>query len=100
MEENEKTNQNVPSGNPSKSEDISKTPDTFMDRLKREKSELDYKRDKLNDFQNTSTFNSLPAVQQSLLNVQAHAMTTYSQCLLERLTWLSSEEEHKVPNKD
>ena len=61
---------------------------TFKERLLTEKQELDEKRSKLEAFQNSEAFAKIDPLQMSLLNIQSQAMTTYSQCLLERITWL------------
>ena len=60
----------------------------FKERLATEKTELDEKRSKLEVFQNSEAFKSIAPEQMSLLNIQAQAMATYSQCLLERIAWL------------
>ena len=64
---------------------------TFKERLFEEKTELDDKRAKLDAFQNSEAFTKIEPVQMSLLNIQAQAMSTYSQCLLERIAWLEKE---------
>ena len=64
---------------------------TFKDRLLTEKAELDEKRSKLESFQTSDKFKDIDPVQMSLLNIQSQAMTTYSQCLLERIAWLEKE---------
>ncbi len=56
-----------------------------MDKLVSEKTELDNKISKLGD-----GFKSADPVQNSLINIQLHAMTTYGQCLTERIAWLES----------
>lgn len=63
----------------------------FKDRLLTEKSELDEKRTKLEAFQNSEAFQKIEPFQMTLLNIQAQAMATYSQCLLERIAWLKEE---------
>jgi len=60
----------------------------FKTRLVEEKAQLDERLEKLQAFQNSDGFQSISAVQQTLLNVQANAMATYSQILLERIAWL------------
>ena len=62
--------------------------DNFIERLLNEQSELNERLEKLQAFQATEDFLKLEAVQQSLLNVQANAMATYSQVLAERISWL------------
>ena len=64
---------------------------TFKERLLTEKAELDEKRSKLEAFQTSEAFQKIEPVQMTLLNIQAQAMLTYSQCLLERLAWLKEE---------
>lgn len=64
---------------------------TLKERLLTEKAELDEKRSKLEAFQNSEAFQKIEPVQMTLLNIQAQAMLTYSQCLLERLAWLKEE---------
>lgn len=61
---------------------------TFKDRLSDEKAQLDDRLSKLDAFQKSDAFNGIDPVQMTLLNIQAQAMATYSQCLLERLAWL------------
>ncbi len=61
---------------------------TFKDRLLEEKSQLDERRAKLEVFQGSEAFKGIEPVQMTLLNIQAQAMATYSQCLTERLAWL------------
>ena len=61
----------------------------FIDRLIDEKQQLDVKIEKLTQFIQSENFKSIEMVQQSLLQVQLLSMETYSQCLTERLVWLS-----------
>jgi transcription termination factor NusB len=61
----------------------------FINRLIDEKQQLDEKIEKLNSFIRSENFKSIEMVQQSLLQVQLLSMETYSQCLTERLMWLS-----------
>lgn len=61
---------------------------TFKERLTVEKAELDDKLGKLKAFMESDKFNGIDTVQKSLLQVQAHAMLTYSQILFERIMWL------------
>lgn len=63
----------------------------FRSRLLDEKQQLDEKRSKLEVFQNSDAFKKINAIQMTLLNIQAQAMATYSQCLLERIAWLENE---------
>ena len=60
----------------------------FKSRLTDEKQQLDEKRAKLEAFQNSEAFAKIDPFQMTLLNIQSQAMATYSQCLLERITWL------------
>lgn len=60
----------------------------FKTRLLDEKQQLDEKREKLQAYLGSDKFMQIDAVQQRLLNIQIHAMNTYSQCLLERITAL------------
>jgi hypothetical protein len=71
-------------------EDQKNTPTqpTFKERLINEKTELDEKRKKLEDFIKTEAFQKIHPAQMSLLNIQASAMLTYSQVLSERIIWL------------
>jgi hypothetical protein len=69
---------------------------TFKERLLTEKVELDEKRSKLETFQNSEAFQKIEPIQRTLLNIQVQSMATYSQCLLERISWLK-EEETKLP---
>ena len=61
---------------------------TFKDRLLEEKAQLDDRRARLETFQQSEAFQGIEPMQMTLLNIQAQAMATYSQCLLERLAWL------------
>ncbi len=79
-------------------EDPIKTPMTFLDRLNREKSELDEKLDKLKLFMESDNFNKIDAVQKSLLQIQVHSMLMYSQILFERLQWLSTPKTEEEAN--
>lgn len=69
----------------------------FKDRLLTEKAELDEKREKLEAFQTSEAFQKITPVQMSLLNIQAQAMSTYSQCLTERIAWLDNPEQTEIP---
>lgn len=60
----------------------------FKSRLIEEKAQLDERLEKLQAFQSSDAFQSIAAIQQTLLNIQANAMATYSQTLLERIAWL------------
>ena len=65
---------------------------TFAERLKTEHVELNDKIAKLKSFMESDNFHGIPTVQKSLLEVQAHAMLTYSQILFERIMWLEASE--------
>lgn len=69
-------------------ENIQKKMKTFKERLIDEKLQLDEKIEKLESFTLSDNFSKIDAVQMSLLNIQLFAMKTYSQILVERLTWL------------
>jgi len=60
----------------------------FKTRLLDERTELNDKIDKLTLFQTGPIFSTIDARQQALLNVQVHAMLTYSQVLDERIKLL------------
>lgn len=60
----------------------------FKTRLVEEKAQLDERLGKLQAFQESEAFQTISSVQQTLLNIQANAMATYSQILLERIAWL------------
>lgn len=60
----------------------------FKSRLTEEKAQLDERLEKLQAFQTSDAFQNVSPVQQTLLNIQANAMATYSQVLLERIAWL------------
>lgn len=66
----------------------------FKERLANERTELNEKISKLQETITTDKFHSIEPIQQSLLLIQFTAMKTYSQCLLERMTWL----EKTIPN--
>lgn len=61
----------------------------FKSRLIEEKAQLDERLEKLEVFLNSDGFQNIAAVQQTLLNIQVNAMSTYSQVLLERIAWLA-----------
>lgn len=63
----------------------------FKTRLGEEKEELDNRREKLHNFMHSKAFREIDPIQMTLLNIQKQAMDTYSQCLLERIVWLSKE---------
>lgn len=63
---------------------------TFLERLKVEKAELDEKIEKLTAFSNSDKFKDIDSKQQSLLNIQLKIMESYSQILLERLILLNT----------
>lgn len=58
---------------------------SFIERLLAEETELNEKKAKLELFVNTDAFKNIDKVQQSLLKVQLAAMSTYSECLNQRL---------------
>lgn len=60
----------------------------FKSRLIEEKAQLDERLEKLKEFQASDAFQGISHIQQTLLNIQANAMATYSQTLLERIAWL------------
>lgn len=60
----------------------------FKDRLLTEKKEVDEKREKLDAFLGSQPFSKIDPRQQSLLNIQSHVMTAYSQVLTERIALL------------
>lgn len=66
--------------------------DNFIERVIQEKSELDEKKAKLKAFKNSDKFNGINAIQRSLLTIQLQAMSVYSECLDQRLIWLSQQE--------
>ena len=53
-----------------------------------EKNQLDDRLMKLEAFQSSDKFSDIEPVQMTLLNIQAQATATYSQCRSERLAWL------------
>lgn len=61
---------------------------TFKERLVEEKTQLDEKIEKLEVFISSENFQNIEGVQMSLLNAQLSAMKTYSQIMLERISWL------------
>lgn len=61
---------------------------TFKERLVEEKTQLDEKIEKLEAFISSENFQNIEGVQMSLLNAQLFAMKTYSQIMLERISWL------------
>ena len=72
----------------------------FKTRLAAEKAELDERLGKLVDFQQSEAFQNIDPLQMSLLNIQAFAMTTYSQCLTERIAWLDKEAANAVDKQE
>lgn len=62
--------------------------DDFKQRLEAEQKELQGKLQKLNGFIGSDAFKNIDEVQKTLLNVQARAMETYNQILLERIVRL------------
>lgn len=57
-------------------------------KLEQEKRELDEKLERLDNFLKSDEANQIEDVQRAILHVQAAAMNTYSQCLLERIARL------------
>jgi hypothetical protein len=62
--------------------------DDFKIRLEAEQKELQDKLQKLTGFLGSEKFKTVDDVQKTLLNVQARAMETYNQVLLERIVRL------------
>jgi len=62
--------------------------DDFKLRLEAEQTELQDKLQKLTRFLGSERFKEIDDVQKTLLNVQARAMETYNQVLLERIVRL------------
>lgn len=69
-------------------------------RLSAEKAELDERLGKLIDFQQSEGFQKIEPFQMTLLNIQAFAMSTYSQCLTERIAWLDKEAANAVDKQE
>ena len=63
---------------------------SFIDRLLEEKAVLDQKIEKLSTFLVSEKAQEIDSIQLTLLNIQQHAMLTYSQCLLERINLLQA----------
>lgn len=63
---------------------------SFIDRLLEEKAGLDQKIEKLSTFLVSEKAQEIDSIQLTLLNIQQHAMLTYSQCLLERINLLQA----------
>lgn len=61
---------------------------SFKERLIEEKKNLDINIGKLSAFKISINWDTIPPIQQSLLNIQHDAMTTYAKCLNERIAWL------------
>ena len=57
----------------------------FKERLQAEKAQLEERLNKLDTFLESEKVKEIDDVQKALLKVQATAMNTYLQCLLERL---------------
>lgn len=60
----------------------------FKERLENEQTELDIKLRALTKFNNSEKSQAIDPIQKSLLVIQASAMSTYLECLNERLTRL------------
>lgn len=63
----------------------------FLDRLIAEHYEVSVRVSKLGEFMESEAFKKIDPTQMTLLNIQYHAMMTYSQCLLERRMLLQPE---------
>jgi hypothetical protein len=61
----------------------------FKERLQEEKAQLEERLNKLDAFLQSEKVKEIDDVQKALLQVQATAMNTYLQCLLERLERLN-----------
>jgi len=61
----------------------------FKERLQEEKAQLEERLNKLDTFLQSEKVKEIDDVQKALLQVQATAMNTYLQCLLERLERLN-----------
>ena len=66
---------------------------TFIERIVKEKEELDVKRHALRSFLYTGPYDALPGMQQVLLVKQNNIMEQYSDILQERLRLLGKESE-------
>ena len=64
--------------------------ETFLDRLKAEKDELNERIEKLNAFMGTPAFDELSREAQGLLTLQLSSMETYETCLHLRLVELET----------
>lgn len=60
----------------------------FKIRLFEEKKQLDDRHSALESFLKSDKVTTIDPVQVTLLNIQSHAMATYSQCLEERINRL------------
>lgn len=64
---------------------------TFIERLVSEETELNEKRLKLSDFiTNEDMFLKIDKEQQALLKIQLNAMSTYSECLNQRIIQINN----------
>lgn len=61
----------------------------FKERLQEEKAQLEERLNRLDTFLQSEKVKEIDDVQKALLQVQATAMNTYLQCLLERLERLN-----------
>ena len=66
---------------------------TFIERLLSEEAELNEKKTKLETFIKSDMFKDIDKEQQSLLRIQFNAMTTYSECLNQRLIQINNKEQ-------
>lgn len=69
----------------------------FIERLLAEETELNEKRSKLATFLETNAFKSIDKEQQSLLKIQLNAMTTYAECLNQRIIQFNNKDKDPVP---
>ena len=65
---------------------------TFIDRLLAEETELNERKFKLQNFVESEGFKGIDREQQALLKIQLSAMTTYSECLNQRLIQINNKE--------
>jgi hypothetical protein len=71
--------------------EVYKQMNNFKERLLEEQVQVNERRNKLADFMKSEKFAEIEPIQMSLLNIQLNAMTTYGQCLTERISWLGNE---------
>ncbi len=63
---------------------------TFIERLLNEETELNDKKSKLSIFIESEAFKNIDKEQQTLLKIQVQAMSTYSECLNQRLIQINN----------